>query len=741
MKKIACILARVSRIEQDLKSQIDSLKADAQDKLKLEVEEEYIFKEHITGLDTYDKEERESLASLKQCIEDNPDKQFYCFMWELTRLSRNPWYLVEQLHWFNYHKVPIYFHDIEKWTLDINTLQEIEETSNIIFGASTYGKRELEKIKKRTSRGRDAKAKNGDYVGHLSDGFMVEIIGKRKRIVEDKERSPVIKRIFELYIEGNSTDRIADILNSEDVPTTNAYRAKSEKFGHKKTYHLRYDKEVSRKREDANWSGTHIGNILTNEWYIGKRKYHDDVYEIEDKIIDKETWERVKAIREERAVSFRANRKTKHLYLLSNLLLCGNCRKKLYGHYTGLNNHYYCSSVDEGNKCGLRGVCKENVEGIVYAIVKRHVFSPLEGREDHEFLDYFKLDNKDILRIKNTIKTNEGIISKLEIDLDNSKKVLENYSSLLGKYLQDKVLSSTYEKLQSVERKKLDELSHKISELNRDNLNMQETINKGTNSGYINLIKIHYLKENLETLKDYLHNIINNIEVYNPTQSITLLNIEYINGRTDIILYSPRLLRSGYIQFSEGIINRNYATNEDYPGEIRRRMKYNKEDKAFHFEGTVKLFVDKYKLRKLKRKDDVDEYSKYWAKKTIKGFQSPLSVDVLVRALQHTVYVMDYTRLEDVSEKGKEQHEKYKIWRKKYNTGQPTCEPYVVKDADYEKILKEKKHLYNRTYKIKKNKKLSESEKKVKLKEVKERIAMLSAQVKYMEGSRRTSIK
>ncbi len=726
MKKIACILARVSRIEQDLKSQIDSLKKDAEKHLKLKVKEEYIFQEHITGLDSYDKEERESLAALKQCIEDNVDKQFFCFMWELTRLSRNPWYLLEQLNWFNHHKVPIYFHDIEKWTMDINTLQEIDETSNIIFGAATYGKREVEKITMRTSRGRDAKAEKGYYVGHLSDGFMVEITREGKKIIEDKERSPIIKRVFKLYIEGNSTDRIADILNSEKIPTANAYRAQSEKFGHKSTYHLPFDKKATKKREEAQWAGTHIGNILTNEWYIGVRRYHDDVYEIEDKIIDKETWERVKAIREERAVSFRANRKTKHLYLLSNLLICGNCQKKLYGHYTGLNNHYYCSSVDEGNKCGLRGVCKENIEGIVFDAIKRHMFS-----SDSEFIfDYFKPDKKEVSKVKRTINENKGIISKFEKEIEISLKLISNYARLQAKALDDEIMANTYKNLLSEERKKHDALQLKIKDLNNENVALAKKITTITDTED-RWSKVFNLKDNLGIMKDFFHALITRIEVDNLTSSITLLNIEYINGKSDIILYSPRLLKTGYIQISEGIINRHSCIGQSKHIEKRRKIEYCKEDKMFHFDGCLSLYVDKYEL--------VDSWEfgmekvKRWNFETIRSFQSPLSIDSLVRALQYSCYIMDYHRLEDISEEGKVQQEKYKIWRKKYNTGKPKNMPYVVKDADYDNILKEKKHLYNRTYKIKKNKRLSEDEKKSRLEEVKERIAQLSAQVKYIK--------
>lgn len=53
-----------------------------------------------------------------------------------------------------------------------------------------------------------------------------------------------------------------------------------------------------------------------------------------------------------------------------------------------------------------------------------------------------------------------------------------------------------------------------------------------------------------------------------------------------------------------------------------------------------------------------------------------------------------------------------RLWRKKYNTGRPTQEQYVLHNESYDEICLKRKHLYNRRYKIKNNKSLSEDEKK-----------------------------
>ena len=68
LKKKAAILARVSREVQETESQISVLKQCAND-FGFEVPDEFIFQEKITGMDSYDKEERQSLRDLKDAIE------------------------------------------------------------------------------------------------------------------------------------------------------------------------------------------------------------------------------------------------------------------------------------------------------------------------------------------------------------------------------------------------------------------------------------------------------------------------------------------------------------------------------------------------------------------------------------------------------------------------------------------------------------------------------------------------
>jgi hypothetical protein len=113
-------------------------------------------------------------------------------------------------------------------------------------------------------------------------------------------------------------------------------------------------------------------------------------------------------------------------------------------------------------------------------------------------------------------------------------------------------------------------------------------------------------------------------------------------------------------------------------------------------------------------------------------FNEDFTVDSFVRITRNTSQVRQYERLEKLSEKALEQQKHYREWRKKYNTGKPTQEPWVLRDANYDRICQERKKLYNRRYKIKNHKSLSREEKEKQLEEIQQKLDILSAQIQYL---------
>ena len=234
----AALVIRASRDQQEMDSQRNELLQYAKEQ-GYTVPTEYIHEEHYTGMDGFDAKTNEyldtefvrpSIAKLQAQIEKDNDLKLV-IIYELTRLSRNPFTIARLVNWFNVRQVTLYIYDMEWSTRKYSPLQKkwITDDATIenIFAAANYGVSEWKKIRKRTKRGRDFKAEQGLYVGHLSDGYKV-VIGSdgEKHIDIDEERSKVIQRIFDLYtIERLSTDKIAALLNAEGILTFNALEA------------------------------------------------------------------------------------------------------------------------------------------------------------------------------------------------------------------------------------------------------------------------------------------------------------------------------------------------------------------------------------------------------------------------------------------------------------------------------------------------------------------------------------
>ena len=673
-KQRAALLARVStpqQIKLGLESQVAVLKKQAIED-GYEVPNELIFQEQTSGLDA-NKPIRKSLQDLMDAVEEH--KVDVCYIFEWTRISRSPYNLIERVRWFNDHKIPIFIKDTDSWTLDRITKEEIPKTKDYLFGAATYGEKEAEKMKTRTMRGRNEVAQKGLYVGHLSDGYYVvqTEIGKEIRI--DEDRKEVIQSIFDLYTKGYTIDRIAEYLNTNNVPSANSYRLNSPKFkGYQETYR-RKGSDVPVKRTDIRWQGSTISNILRNKWYIGERTYNKQTYAI-DPIIKPEQWRIVSSMLEQNAISFRSKKEsTKHTYLLSGLLFCGICGKRMYGHYTGLNNHYFCSSTEEGVKCGLRGVCKENIEAAVALVVKQKGGLDVVKGEEGVVSNFFKVSPKEKKRLKDEIKANNKLIAEYD---KKSDELDRNYAEAVKqtvKHADDKNRVAVYESMIAEIEDEKTNLSNKKYRLTQQNILNTKKLNVSTNADKI-LTKLMD-ERNLSTLRELFVTVIEKIHVFNLTPSIDVIIINFVDGTRECFLYSPRLMKQRIKLFTHSLFYYDVSNNV---------LRYN------------------------------DSHVMIDAKELIKS--DPLKIP--------------FERLEERTEKANIQDAKYKEWRKKYNTGLPTSIPYVVKDETYKDISVKRKHLYNRKNKIKMHKRLTDEEKQERMAAIDKELALLSAKVKYL---------
>lgn len=159
------------------------------------------------------------------------------------------------------------------------------------------------------------------------------------RWLVDEEAAAVVRRIFQLTIEGHGPYEIAAILCGEKVETTAAYFA-------------RQGRGVWKSKEDIprpySWNGFAVGQILSKPEYMGhtvnfrthKESYKDKravVHPPEDwlifentheAIVDKATWELAQKLRR----TPRRHDTIGEANPLTGLLYCADCGAKLYNH-------------------------------------------------------------------------------------------------------------------------------------------------------------------------------------------------------------------------------------------------------------------------------------------------------------------------------------------------------------------------------------------------------------------------
>ena len=155
----------------------------------------------------------------------------------------------------------------------------------------------------------------------------------------DEEAAAVVRRIFQLTIEGHGPYEIATMLCEEKIETPAVYFA-------------RQGRGVWKSREDIprpySWNGFAVGQILSKPEYMGhtvnfrthKESYKDKravVHAPEDwlifentheAIVDKETWELAQKLRK----TPRRHDTTGEANPLTGLLYCADCGAKLYNH-------------------------------------------------------------------------------------------------------------------------------------------------------------------------------------------------------------------------------------------------------------------------------------------------------------------------------------------------------------------------------------------------------------------------
>ncbi|HEO6694095.1 TPA: recombinase family protein [Streptococcus agalactiae] len=261
----------------------------------------------------------------------------------------------------------------------------------------------------------------------------------RFKIIIDEEVAPIVRRIFNMYLEGKSFQNIARILNEEQVITP-----AERKMQVSQAQYIGSIRLTAEQKRNV-WSVTSVSQILGNEAYKGTYLFNTRTY-IRGKHVfrPKSEWERIENNHEaivspeifEKVTQLKAKKITKRRHpqlprissVLTGLIRCEHCDHSLIGSYNHQGYQYfscrYCKNQGKKMKsCRVDRVEQSIKDKLGDDVVKHRprlskaVFFQEIERLKKQKLSYFQ-------DYKNNLMTRENYIDKKE-ELDKSVKVLE----------------------------------------------------------------------------------------------------------------------------------------------------------------------------------------------------------------------------------------------------------------------------------------------------------------------------
>lgn len=244
-------------------------------------------------------------------------------------------------------------------------------------------------ISNKTRSAYKTKAEHGEFLGSKAPyGYQKSPEDKHKLVI-DEETAPVVRHIFDLVLQGNGRKKIAKKLREEKILTPAAYA--------KSRGNERYDKALSVYGDDCMWSDVSVGELISNEVYIGNCVNHKQakpfkskkvvdvpkkdwiiVKDTHEPIISNEVWEDAQKLIQNR----RRPAKDNCVQIFSGLVKCKDCGRAL-----SYNSHktpdYMCGTYRNKGKalCSAHRITYDELYGAVLHDIY-HKTKALEQNEE-----------------------------------------------------------------------------------------------------------------------------------------------------------------------------------------------------------------------------------------------------------------------------------------------------------------------------------------------------------------------
>ena len=393
-----------------------------------------------------DIEHRPELNRLVEKLLTKPKEIDGIFVVDIDRLTRDA-----QLGFFL--KQVFIENEIKLFNVDGFEINLRDENEDLMMGIKfLLSSFELKKLKVRIKRALERNVKDGKVMGGPIKPFGYQK-GPDNKLIILEEESEIVKRVFQLCIEGLSTRKISNKLNEEGVPTK---RSKTEKG------YLTYNGKI---KTEFFWRDSVIHNMLKNPIYKGQRRYKGNLYP-SPIIIEEDKFELV-----QRTLTQRNNFKdttNKHFYLLKGLIVCPVCGMRFYGRKRVdlTDNQYICCSQRLKNFCGNRGINIDKMNKIIWDLV---INLPNN-------MKMIMLENKDEYHVK-LDKNLKKYQQKVKVKLDEVDNILD--------------LFRENDKGREIVKKRLEKLEKEINGINYEIKRIERELQMvNTHEDFLNTLKV-----------------------------------------------------------------------------------------------------------------------------------------------------------------------------------------------------------------------------------------------------------
>ena len=340
-------------------------------------------------------------------------------------------------------------------------------------------------------------------------GYVKDPEDKRKWIV-DEEAAAVVRRIFEMCMEGRGPQQIANQLKADKVLTPTAY---------KKRKGMKTPQAAP--ENPYGWCDSSVVNILERREYTGCtvnfKTYSNSIWDKKQRenpvekqaifkntheaIISDDVFKRVQEIRQHRHRKTRSGRSS----MFSGLVFCSDCGEKLY--YGATNNYRTEGAFFD---CSLHWKYKEKCpthyirESILECMVLKHM--QLVTGYILRYEQYFRSIMEQQLRLESTekLQISKGQLERNEKRIAELKRLfIKIYEDNAGGRLSDErydMLSQSYETEQKQREAEVITLRQEIEVQERQNENVERFIQKAKNYVEIESLDPYALRELVQAI-------------------------------------------------------------------------------------------------------------------------------------------------------------------------------------------------------------------------------------------------